>query len=145
MRRVRECPDEPRLAKKLHLGGATARPDSVRPHVFRRLPDDHLVSRADDAIKMVAEYVEKALQFEQMAEAEKDAALKAEFLGQAKAYRKLAAKRVLESPLASLAQASSGSPAIRCADQRPSVKGHRLSDRTRLDATPSPNKPCHRD
>lgn len=53
-------------------------------------------------MKMVAEYVEKALHFEQMAAVEKDDALKAQFLEQAKAYRKLAAKRILESPLTPL-------------------------------------------
>jgi hypothetical protein len=57
-------------------------------------------------MKMVAEYVEKALHFEQMAEAEKDVTLKAQFLAQAQAYRKLAAKRVLESPLKPLPQSN---------------------------------------
>jgi hypothetical protein len=53
-------------------------------------------------MKMVAEYLEKALHFEQMAEAEKNIDLKAQLLEQAKAYRKLAAKRALESPLTPL-------------------------------------------
>ena len=50
-------------------------------------------------MKMVAEYLEKALNFEQLAAAEKDPKLKAELLEQAKAYRKLAAERALRDPL----------------------------------------------
>jgi hypothetical protein len=50
-------------------------------------------------MKMVAEYLEKALHFEQMAEAEGDQQLKARLMDQAKAYRKLAADRVLKEPL----------------------------------------------
>jgi hypothetical protein len=50
-------------------------------------------------MKMVAEYLEKALSFEQMAAHEKDEKLKANFLAQAQAYRKLAADRALKSPL----------------------------------------------
>jgi len=50
-------------------------------------------------MKMVAEYLEKALQFEQMADREKDAKLKADLLAQAQAYRKLAAERALRDPL----------------------------------------------
>ena len=49
-------------------------------------------------MKMVAEYLEKALHFEQMAEFEKNAELKVRLLGQAKAYRKLAADRALKDP-----------------------------------------------
>jgi hypothetical protein len=48
---------------------------------------------------MVAEYLEKALHFEQMAAQEKNADLKARLLEQAKAYRKLAADRALKEPL----------------------------------------------
>jgi hypothetical protein len=50
-------------------------------------------------MKMVAEYLEKALNFEQLAVAEKDPKLKADFERQAAAYRKLAAERALKSPL----------------------------------------------
>ena len=50
-------------------------------------------------MKMVAEYLEKAIQFEQMAEREKDEKLKADLLKQAKSYRKLAAERALRDPL----------------------------------------------
>ena len=50
-------------------------------------------------MKMVAEYLEKALHFEQMAEFEKDPKLKASLLAQGKAYRKLAADRALKEPL----------------------------------------------
>jgi hypothetical protein len=50
-------------------------------------------------MKMVAEYLEKALNFEQMAAMEKDPNAKAALLGQAKAYRELAAERALKEPL----------------------------------------------
>jgi hypothetical protein len=49
-------------------------------------------------MKMVAEYLEKALSFEQMAAAESDPKLKADL--EAQAYRKLAADRALRDPLA---------------------------------------------
>jgi hypothetical protein len=53
-------------------------------------------------MKMLAEYLENALRFEQMAADEKDATLKAQFEKQAFAYRKLAEKRAkdfgLEAP-----------------------------------------------
>jgi hypothetical protein len=45
------------------------------------------------AVKMIAEYLEHALQFERMAAEEKDAGLKADLEKQAKAYRKLAGER----------------------------------------------------
>jgi hypothetical protein len=48
---------------------------------------------------MVAEYLEKALNFEQLAAKEKDAALKVKLLAQAAAYRKMAAERALRDPL----------------------------------------------
>jgi hypothetical protein len=44
-------------------------------------------------MKMLAEYLEKAITFEQMAAQEKNAALKASLEKQAAAYRKLAAER----------------------------------------------------
>lgn len=50
-------------------------------------------------MKMVAEYLEKAIGFEQMAAQAKDPKLKADLLSQAKAYRKLAAERALRDPL----------------------------------------------
>jgi hypothetical protein len=50
-------------------------------------------------MKMVAEYLEKALHFEQMAAFEKDPKLKADLLAQAKSYRQLAADRALRQPL----------------------------------------------
>jgi hypothetical protein len=52
-------------------------------------------------MKMVAEYLEKAIHFEQMAERESDAELKDRLLDQARAYRKLAADRALKEPLKS--------------------------------------------
>jgi hypothetical protein len=55
-------------------------------------------------MKMVAEYLEKALQFEQMASLESDAQLKVRLLEQAKAYRKLAADRALKEPLTPLSE-----------------------------------------
>jgi hypothetical protein len=50
-------------------------------------------------MKMVAEYLEKALHFEMLAKGETDKALKANLLKQATAYRKLAAERALKAPL----------------------------------------------
>jgi len=47
-------------------------------------------------VKMLAEYLDTALKFEQMAAAEKDPTLKADFERQAAAYRKLAEKRAKE-------------------------------------------------
>lgn len=44
-------------------------------------------------MKMLAEYLESAVKFEQMAAHEKDPKLKADFERQAAAYRKLAEKR----------------------------------------------------
>jgi hypothetical protein len=44
-------------------------------------------------MKMLAEYLEKAITFERSANAEKDAKAKAELIAQAKAYRKLATER----------------------------------------------------
>jgi hypothetical protein len=45
---------------------------------------------------MLAEYLDTAIKFEQMAAAENDRVLKAEFEKQAAAYRKLAEKRAKE-------------------------------------------------
>ena len=50
-------------------------------------------------MKMLAEYLENAVQFEQMAAHEKDRRLKAEFERQAARYRKLAEKRAKEHGL----------------------------------------------
>jgi hypothetical protein len=50
-------------------------------------------------MRMVAEYLDKALSFEQMAAHESDPALKDKLLKQALAYRKLAADRALKEPL----------------------------------------------
>ena len=50
-------------------------------------------------MKMVAEYLEKAIHFEQMAAMEKSSQAKAALLAQAAAYRKLAAERALKEPL----------------------------------------------
>jgi hypothetical protein len=47
-------------------------------------------------MKMLAEYFDTAIKFEQMAADEKDPNLKAEFEKQAAAYRKLAEKRAKE-------------------------------------------------
>jgi hypothetical protein len=44
-------------------------------------------------MKLVAEYLQDAIKFEQMAEDAKDEALKAAFMKQAADYRKLALKR----------------------------------------------------
>jgi hypothetical protein len=48
------------------------------------------------SVKMLAEYFDMAFKFEQMATAEKDPVLKAEFEKQAADYRKLAEKRAKE-------------------------------------------------
>ena len=44
-------------------------------------------------MKMLTEYLERALEFEQLAASEKNEAFRAQLLQQAAAYRKLAAKR----------------------------------------------------
>lgn len=48
-------------------------------------------------MKLIAEYLERAHQFERMAAVENDPALKADFEKQAKAYHKLAEKRAKET------------------------------------------------
>ena len=50
-------------------------------------------------MKMVAEYLEKALGFEQLAQNEPDPKLKTDLLNQAAAYRKLASERALQGKL----------------------------------------------
>jgi hypothetical protein len=50
-------------------------------------------------MKLIAEYLERAHQFERMTAAETDPKLKAEFAKQALAYRKLAEKRAKETGL----------------------------------------------
>ena len=50
-------------------------------------------------MKMIAEYLEKVIHFEQMAAGESDPKLKASLLAQAANYRKLAAERALREPL----------------------------------------------
>lgn len=50
-------------------------------------------------MKLIAEYLERAHQFERMAAAEVDSRLKADFEKQAEAYRKLAEKRARETGL----------------------------------------------
>jgi hypothetical protein len=51
------------------------------------------VCEGRSAVKMIAEYLEHALQFERMAADEKNPELKADLEKQAAAYRKLAAER----------------------------------------------------
>ena len=51
---------------------------------------------------MIAEYLEKAIHFEQMAARETDPQLKAALLAQATNYRKLAAERALREKLTPL-------------------------------------------
>lgn len=48
-------------------------------------------------VKLTAEYLERAHQFERMAAAENDPALQADFEKQARAYRKLAEKRTQDN------------------------------------------------
>jgi len=50
-------------------------------------------------MKMVAEYLEKAIHFEHMASMEADPQSKAVLMAQAVAYRKLAAERAMKDPL----------------------------------------------
>ena len=50
-------------------------------------------------MKMLAEYLENAIKFDQMAAEEKDVKLKEHFQKQAAAYRKLAEKRAKEHGL----------------------------------------------
>lgn len=47
-------------------------------------------------MKLVAEYLDRAMQFERMAEETSDPKVKAQFLQQSAAYRKLAAKRAAQ-------------------------------------------------
>ena len=47
-------------------------------------------------MKLVAEYLDRAMQFERMAEDAADLNLKAQFLQQCEAYRKLATKRAAQ-------------------------------------------------
>ena len=53
-------------------------------------------------MKMVAEYLEKALDFERLAALENDPELKASLMKQAAAYRQLAADRALRDTLTPL-------------------------------------------
>jgi hypothetical protein len=55
--------------------------------------------RGRSPVKLIAEYLERAHQFERMAAAEKDSRLKADFEKQALAYHKLAEKRARETGL----------------------------------------------
>jgi hypothetical protein len=52
-----------------------------------------------DSMKMLAEYLEKAIAFERMAADEKDPKLKADLEKQAAAYRKLAVQRAKQYKL----------------------------------------------
>ena len=47
-------------------------------------------------MKMLTEYLERALEFEQLAASEENETFKAQLLKQAESYRKLAAKRAKE-------------------------------------------------
>jgi hypothetical protein len=55
--------------------------------------------RGLNSMKMLAEYLEKAIAFERMAADEKDAKLKADLEKQAAAYRKLAVQRAKQYKL----------------------------------------------
>jgi hypothetical protein len=55
-------------------------------------------------MKMVAEYLEKALNFEQMAATESSPELRARLLDQARAYRKLAASRAVKDHQPNISQ-----------------------------------------
>jgi hypothetical protein len=53
----------------------------------------------DAFMKMIAEYLQKAQEFERFAASEKDAKRKVDLLSQAEAYRNLAAKRAKDRGL----------------------------------------------
>ena len=57
---------------------------------------------AGASMKMVAEYLDKALDFERLSAAENNPELKASLLKQAQAYRKMAAARALREKLTPL-------------------------------------------
>lgn len=61
-------------------------------------------------MKLLAEYIERAVQLERLAASEPDSAFKSQLLEQADAYRMLAAKRARERglPWSSPAEAASG-------------------------------------
>ena len=61
-------------------------------------------------MKMVAEYLEKALDFERLAAQEENTELKASFLAQARAYRQLADERatLTDAPIPPSAKSSEG-------------------------------------
>jgi hypothetical protein len=62
----------------------------IKGRIGRAIPFAH---SATLAMKMIAEYLEHAIQFERMARETADPILKQEFLKQAGAYRKMADKR----------------------------------------------------
>ena len=61
--------------------------------------DNYPECRGLDTMKMLAEYLEKAIAFERMAADENDAKLKADLEKQAAAYRKLAVQRAKQYKL----------------------------------------------
>jgi hypothetical protein len=73
------------------------RPVARRLHETIGLSYDHrgrsTNKKTATAMKMIAEYVEHAIRFEQMAKAEQNPRLKADLQKQAEAYRKLAQER----------------------------------------------------
>jgi hypothetical protein len=56
-----------------------------------------LIAQKAPNMKMLAEYLEHAIEFERMADQTEDGALKEQFLKQAEAYRKLAEKRAIQT------------------------------------------------
>ena len=54
---------------------------------------DFLLENLDQPVKLLTEYLERAVALERLAAGETDAAFKAQLLSQAAAYRKLAAER----------------------------------------------------
>jgi hypothetical protein len=52
-----------------------------------------ILGTVEPAMKMLTEYLERAVNLERLAAGEQDSTFKAELLNQAKAYRKLAARR----------------------------------------------------
>jgi hypothetical protein len=70
-------------------------------------------------MKLLTQYLDRALKFESLAAAETDPKLKADLEGQATAYRKLAADRVtkLGLPPPSAPEISNAEHPARCADR----------------------------
>ena len=77
-------------ARRELRGSSCGRPLRFPPSICAEFNLAGLAVRGRAAMKMLAEYLEHAIKFEQMAAQERDAQLRADFEKQAAAYRKLA-------------------------------------------------------